>query len=62
MNWLHSFRTENASKSHGKVCKNKDFWGILMTSNKDNILECNQYIKPGKTPYIIYAIDSLIKK
>ena len=33
-----------------------------MTSNKDNILECNQYIKPGKTPYIIYAIDSLIKK
>ena len=26
-----------------------------MLSEKDNILEFNQYIKSGKTPYIIYA-------
>ena len=34
-----------------------------MTSEKDNILEFNQYIKTNKMSYIIYAdIESLIKK
>ena len=26
-------------KSHGKVCKNKDFCGIVMPPEKDNVLE-----------------------
>ena len=30
VNGLHSFRTENRLKSHEKVCKNKDFCGIVM--------------------------------
>ena len=63
LNCLHSFRTENQLKSHEKVCKNKDFCGIVMPSEKDNILEFNQYIKSDKMPYIIYAdIESLIKR
>ena len=34
-----------------------------MPSEKDNILEFNQYIRSDKMPYIIYAdIGSLIKK
>ena len=34
-----------------------------MPSEKDNIVEFNQYVKSDKTPYIIYAdIESLIKK
>ena len=34
-----------------------------MPSEKDNILESNQYIKADKMSYIIYAdIESLIKK
>ena len=34
-----------------------------MSSEKDNILEFNQYMESNKMPYIIYAdIDSLIKK
>ena len=34
-----------------------------MTSEKDNILEFNQYMKSNKMTYIIYAdIESLIKK
>ena len=41
LNCLHSFRTENKLKSHEKVCKNKDFCGIVMPSEKDNILELN---------------------
>ena len=61
LNCLHSFRTENKLKSHEKVCKNKDFCGIVMPSEKDNILEFNQYMKSDKMPYIIYAdIQSLI--
>ena len=33
-----------------------------MSSEKDNILEFNQYIRSDKMPYIVYAdIESLIK-
>ena len=60
---LHSFRTENKFRSHEKVYKHKDFCGIVMPSEKDNILEFKQYMKSDKTPYIIYSdIESLIKK
>ena len=45
LNCLHFFRTENKFKSHENVCKNKDFCGILMPSEKDKILEFKCYIK-----------------
>ena len=51
LNCLHSFR------------KSKDFCGIVMPSEKDNILEFSQYMKSDKIPYIIHAnIESLIRK
>ena len=57
---LHSFRTENKLRCHEKVCKSKDFCGIVMPSEKDSILELNQ---SHKMPYIIYAdTESLIRK
>ena len=63
MNLLHSFTTENKLKLHEKLCKNKDLSGIVVPSEKDNILEMNQYINSDKMPYIIYAdIESLITK
>ena len=63
MNCLHSFRRENKLKSHEKVCKNKDFCGILMPSEKDKIWEFDQYTKSDKVPFIIYVdIESLIRK
>ena len=37
LNCLHFFRTEDKLKTHEKVCKNKDFCGIVMPSEKDNI-------------------------
>ena len=47
--------------SYKKVCKNKGFCGIVMHSEKDNILKFNQYLKSDKVPCIIYAdIESLI--
>ena len=46
-----------------KVCKNNDFCEIVMSSEKDNILEFNRYMKSDKMPYIIYAdMESLITK
>ena len=63
MNCLHSFRTANKLKSHEKVCKNKNFFGILLPSEKDNVLEFNQYINSDKMSHIIHAdIESLIKE
>ena len=43
--------------------QNKDFCRIAMPSEKNNILEFNQYIKSYKMSYIIHAdIESLNKK
>ena len=53
LNCLHSFRTESKLKSHEKVCKNKEFCGIVMRSEKDNISEINQYMmKSDKMQYL----------
>ena len=38
LNYVHSFRTENKLNFHEKVCENKDFCGIVMLSEKNNIL------------------------
>ena len=63
LNCLHSFRAENKFKSHEKVSKYKNFSGIVMPSEKGNILEFNQYMKSDKMSYIIYTnIKSLINK
>ena len=60
---LHSFQTENKLDFYEKVCKNEDFCGIVMPSEKDNILEFNQYMKSDKISYIIYAdIEFLFKE
>ena len=49
--------------SYEKACKNKDFCGIVMPSEKKKILEFNQYMKSNKVSCIIYAdIESLIRK
>ena len=63
LNCVHSFQTENKLKFYEKVCKNKDICGTAMPSEKDNILEFNQYTKSDKISYIIYAdIESLFKE
>ena len=55
LNCLHSFPTENKLKSHERVCENKRFCRVAMPSEKDNILEFNQYLDSDKMPCIIYA-------
>ena len=41
LNCLDSFRIENKLKSNEKVCKNKDFCGIVMLPQNGNILQFN---------------------
>ena len=39
------------------------FWGIAMSSEKDDILEFNQHLKSDQKSYMTFAdIGSLIKK
>ena len=46
LNRLHSFRTENKLKP----CKNKDFRGIVIPTEKNKTLKFNQYMKSYKIP------------
>ena len=45
LGYLDSFRTKNKLKSHKKVCENKDFCNVIMSSEDNEILEYNQYEK-----------------
>ena len=46
-----------------KKCKNKDFRGTALATQKIYLLKFNQCMKSDKTPCIIYAdLKSLIKK
>ena len=47
-NYFHYFRTEYFLKSHETVYKNKNFCRILISPEKDNLLEFKQYVKSGK--------------
>ena len=51
LNFLHFFKIENKIKStqKKKKCKKKDFCGIVTPSEKDNILELNQYMTSDKS-------------
>ena len=62
LNYIPFFRTENKLKSQGKVYKSKDFFGIVVPSEKEHMLKFNQYLKSDKMSYIVYAdSQSLIK-
>ena len=55
--WIVFISLEKKSKheSHKKVCKNKDFFNIILPSEDTKILEFNHYQKSCKAPLIIYA-------
>ena len=55
MDYLTSFRTVNKLKSHEKVCQKKGFCGIVMPTEKNEILKFHEYMKSQ----IIYAIHYL---
>ena len=58
-----SFRTKNKFGSHKKVCENKDYCNVIMSSEDTKILEFNQYQKFDKAPFIIYVdLECIIEK
>ena len=54
LNCLHSSKIDIKLKSHEKLCKNEDFCGIVIPSQKDNILQFHQYMKSGEMHYLHY--------
>ena len=63
LNCLHSFAREKKLESHKKVCENKDFYDVIVTSEDIKILEFNQYPKSDEALFIIYAdLECIIKK
>ena len=64
MVWLVFISLEQKiNLSHTKSCKNKDFCGNIMPSEKRTILEFEKHMKSDKMSYIIYAdIKPLLKK
>ena len=63
LNWFHSFTTKKELQSHKRVCKNKEFCDVIMSSEENKILEFNQYQKSDKAPFIIYAdLEFIIEK
>ena len=62
--WIVFIHLEQKNKlqSDKRLCKNKDFYGVLMPSEVTKILEFNQYKTSDKPPSIIYAnLESLIE-
>ena len=53
LNCLHLFATKNKLESHKKVCENKYFCNIVMSSEDTKILKFNQYQKSDKAPFIV---------
>ena len=62
LNCLHSFRTKNKLQLHKKLWENKDFCNAIMSFEDTKILKFNQYQKPDKAPFIIYADLEYIKE
>ena len=62
-NCFHSFKTKNELQWHKRVCENKDFCNVIMSSEDAKILEFNQFWKSGKAPFIIYVdLECIIEK
>ena len=63
LNRLLSFRTKQKLEPHKRVCENKVFCCVKMSSKDIKILEFNLYRKFNKTPSIIYTdLEYLIKR
>ena len=55
LNFLHLLKINSKLKSHKKVCQNKGFWGVVITSKGTKILEFNQPQKSDETLSMIYV-------
>ena len=54
-----NIKYRNKLKSYKKVCRNKDFFGIVMPSEMDNTLEFNSIWNPAGFPLITQTQEKL---
>ena len=55
LNYLHSFRTDNALKKHERLCDNNDYCRVEMPTQFNKTLKYNYGEKSSRTPFVIYA-------
>ena len=59
----NTLEQKNKLEWHKRICKNKDFCNVIMSSEDSKILEFNQYQKYDKAQFIIYAdLEYIIEK
>ena len=62
LNCFHSYRTKNKLEAHKKICENRDYCRIEM-STKDNTIKYNHGEKSIKLPFVVYAdLECLLEK
>ena len=63
LNYLHSFRTDNALKKHESLCENDDYCSVEMPTKPNKILKYNPGKKSLKTSFVIYVdLECLLLK
>ena len=62
LNCLYSFETEDKFKSHKGTSETRALFIVKMPSEDTKVLDFNQFKKPNKTPFYLYARESLIEK
>ena len=63
LNCMHSFRTDNKLKKHGRLCNDKKFCEVIMPSPDKNILKYNLGEKSLKAAHIFYLdLEALLVK
>ena len=63
VNCIHSFNIKNKIESYKKVCGDKDFCNVIMSSEDSELLEFNRYQEADKAPFIIYTdLEYIIEK
>ena len=55
LDWLHSFRTDNALKRHKRLCSNNDYCLVKMPTKDNKTLKYNHGQKSLKAPFTICA-------
>ena len=62
--WIAFIHPEEKSNFNHqkKVCKNKDFTGVVMLPENTKIVDVNRYIKFDQIPSVIYEDLESIKK
>ena len=55
LNCFHSYRTKNKLEAHKKICENRDYCHVEMTTKGNNTIKYNQGEKSIKLPFVVYA-------